>query len=880
MHLSYISHPFSTHLLSALSSTLPPIYFPISAIMKSAALLSFSGSGLLAVLAWSLLSLPFFSVLALLLALSHLYLHYSSPSPQPPTFKNLILTPKTAELQITFTRKRPTIVLEARLTPTEIAGKVIQKVAERTEDLEVMHAATQTTISQVTNQEIQTNSVPKDCMETGIQPDFHSSEVGIQAVCAVKHQDVQYEAPQRPRNVQLQTYFETVQRAIQVSPETREQGVSVKGELEVEVVGGVEIEGKEEYVEVVNEVREEEEQEVAAVPEDVEEGGFGDMSKTTMDRILREIQVEPVPIVQEKPPPVEEIEQVAKMAYLNPIIQTHGKLLNSLLLSSTASMSDQLVCCFYLCLSPADLDHYFGLLPYDPSTLDIYPISPREQPRDEGLLSTWLLCSHMSDYMVVVMDIGRCPEIQYSEHLYRLFKAVQRMKKPLFVFHAVSEGMGFRDSERKFNDMMEAWGRCETEVTHFELGRDVRSNADIIHHIRDQMSDQQPSTSFETRYKSALESAINELYVIKNSRDKELPIEDSDIELSSLREGFLASVPLESSWKCSIREQYIKIVPETMVLVSNLQYHLDEKLTCQVRIAALIQAESCVMRCAVFSNLPDISFRQLNVISSFMVNYEHKSVLLLPFLLPYRKNSSNHINSVAFDAIFIGQLMRIVSNCLILNLVYDQKGDLIEPEDHFATLSAIIRSHYREFDLRGTKKPLLIIHNLQQDGNSEELYESFKGCLKKCTKLMNKWRHARGLSRVRTHKHVSEGFYAFDEEGQVIHRLVVAKPPNIGWVLYNSILFKIMYDAVVNDRRAPLTVDLSIGLRETIESLVEIRDEEVIHPAPEHEEGLLSRSPVTETTVFNYTIPLQPSWTLSLVGEVPGEEVSMSAEII
>jgi len=222
----------------------------------------------------------------------------------------------------------------------------------------------------------------------------------------------------------------------------------------------------------------------------------------------------------------------------------------------------------------------------------------------------------------------------------------------------------------------------------------------------------------------------------------------------------------------------------------------------------------------------------------------------------------------------------LLCNCLILNLHYDARGELIEPEDHFATLSAVIRAHYHEFDLRGTKKPLLVIHNLQQDGNSEELYEGFKACLKKCTKLMNKWRHARGLSRVRTHKHVSEGFYAFDEEGQVIHRLVVSKPPNIGWVLYNSILFKIMYDAVINDRRAPLTVDLGIALRETIDHLVEIRDEDVLHPDPEHSEGYLSRSPVTESRVFDYSIPLQPSWTLSLLGELPGEEVSMSAEIL
>jgi hypothetical protein len=707
------------------------------------------------------------------------------------------------------------------------------------------------------------------------------ADVSLQAAPSLLHRDTQYEPPQRPRNVQLQTYFESVHRAVQVGSETDEKSVMVQPELELETMLGIEIQGKGDYMEFENEEREE--AEVAAMApeepgEDSEE--VAGMSRTAMDRILREIQVEAVLAPQEKPLVEEEIDEVGKMAYLNPIIQTHGKLLNSLLLSSTASMSDRLSCCFYLCLSPSDLDQFFGVLPYDAHTIDIYPIYPREQLQDEGTLSTWLLCSHMSDYMVIILDIGQSPELQYSEHLYRLFKAMQRMKKQVFVFHVVREGFGFRESERKFSEMTEMWGRGEAGVTHFEMGTGLGGNIDIIQHIREQMSDQVETNTFEQRYKAALEATVNELYIITNSKDKELPVEESDVEMSPLREGFLASIALEPTWKCSIREQYTKIVPETQVLLSPLQYHLDEKLSCQVRISALAQAENCVMRCAIFSNLPDITFRQLNVISSFMVNYERKSILILPFLIPSFKSASNPLNSPAFDSLFTGQLMRLLCNCLILNLHYDARGELIEPEDHFATLSAVIRAHYHEFDLRGTKKPLLVIHNLQQDGNSEELYEGFKACLKKCTKLMNKWRHARGLSRVRTHKHVSEGFYAFDEEGQVIHRLVVSKPPNIGWVLYNSILFKIMYDAVINDRRAPLTVDLGIALRETIDHLVEIRDEDVLHPAPEHSEGYLSRSPVTESSVFDYSIPLQPSWTLSLLGELPGEEVSMSAEIL
>ena len=846
--------------------------------MKSAALLSFGSSGLLAVLAWALLNIPFLTAFAGLLALGHLGLHYSSASPVPPSFKAITMTRNVNSVEV---KPGLAIQIEAgwKETQTDVAALGVDEESQHKDECRKSDADVQTLRVLYAHSEMQTPV--KSFLDSPAQHSLTFADISLQATPSLLHQDTQYDPPQRPRNVQLQTYFESVHRAVQVVSETAEKLVMTELELGFEAVPGVDIQGKEDYMEFENEERGE--QEVAALaPEEAGEGSeeLAGMGRTEMERILREIQVEAVPAAEEKPVVVEEIDDVAKMAYLNPIIQTHGKLLNSLLLSSTAAMSDRLSCCFYLCLSPSEFDQFFGVLPYDARTIDVYPIYPRDQARDEGTLSTWLLCSYMSDYIVIVLDIGQSPELQYSENLYRLFKALQRLKKQVFVFHVVRKGFGFRESERKFNEMTEMWGRGEAGVTHFEMGTGLGGNVDLIQHIREQMEDQGEARSFEERYKAALEATVNELYIIKNSKDKELPVEESDVDLSPLREGFLASITLEATWKCSIREQYTKIVPETQVLISPLQYHLDEKLSCQVRISALSQAENCVMRCAVFSNLPDITFRQLNVISSFMVTYERKSVLILPFLLPTFKSSSNHLNSPAFDSLFTGQLMRILCNCLILNLHYDAKGELIEPEDHFATLSAIVRAHYREFEMRGTKKPLLVIHNLQQDGNSEELYEGFKGCLKKCTKLMNKWRHARGLSRVRTHKHVSEGYYAFDEEGQVIHRLVVAKPPNIGWVLYNSILFKIMYDAVVNDRRAPLTVDLGVALSETIDHLVEIRDEEVLHPAPDHSEVHPARSPITESSVFDYTIPLQPSWTLSLLGELPGEEVSMSAEIL
>lgn len=844
--------------------------------MKSAALLSFGSSGLLAVLAWTLLNVPFLTVFAALLTLSHLGLHYCSSSPSTPRFKEITLARNVSSVEV-----KPELVIRRepdwKETQTEVEALEVVEEPQHKAEIAKNDADVQTLSVLYVHSEMQTPV--KSFADSPAQHLLTFADISLQVTPSLLHQDTQYEPPQRPRNVQLQTYFESVHRYVQVVSETAEKLVMTEQELGFEAVPGVNIQGKEDYMEFENEERVE--QEVAALaPEEAGEGSeeLVGMSRTEMERILREIQAEAVPA--EAKPAVEERDDVAKMAYLNPIIQTHGKLLNSLLLSSTAAMTDRLSCCFYLCLSPSDLDQFFGVLPYDAHTIDIYPIYPREQAREDGTLSTWLLCSYMSDYMVIILDIGQSPELQYSENLYRLFKALQRMKKQVFVFHVVRKGFGFRESERKFNEMTEMWGRGEAGVTHFEMGTGLGGNVEIIQQIREQMEDQGETRSFEERYKAALEATVNELYVIKNSKDKELPVEESDVDLSPLREGFLASVTLEPTWKCSIREQYTKIVPETQVLISPLQYHLDEKLSCQVRISALSQAENCVMRCAVFSNLPEITFRQLNVISSFMVNYERKSALILPFLLPTFKSPSNPLNSPAFDSLFTGQLMRLLCNCLILNLHYDAKGELIEPDDHFVTLSTIIQAHYHEFELRGTKKPLLVIHNLQQDGNSDELYEGFKGCLKKCTKLMNKWRRVRGLSRVRTHKHVSEGFYAFDEEGQVIHRLVVAKPPNIGWVLYNSILFKIMYDAVVNDRRAPLTVDLGIALRETIDHLVEIRDEDVLHPAPDHSEGHPSHSPITESSVFDYTIPLQPSWTLSLLGELPGEEVSMSAEIL
>ena len=146
---------------------------------------------------------------------------------------------------------------------------------------------------------------------------------------------------------------------------------------------------------------------------------------------------------------------------------------------------------------------------------------------------------------------------------------------------------------------------------------------------------------------------------------------------------------------------------------------------------------------------------------------------------------------------------------------------------------------------------------------------------------MSRWRAVKNPSRVRTHKHTSEGFYAFDDEGQVIHRLVVTKPPNIGWVLYNQVLFKLMHDAVLGEPKGPLSVDISMAFREAVEKLVDVKDdEEKVRTDHICDEGRVVRSPVTESQVLEYVIPLQPSWTINTLWDNAIEDVSVSAEIV
>ena len=568
-------------------------------------------------------------------------------------------------------------------------------------------------------------------------------EIGLQATCPTSTVFSQYECPVLPRHVQVQTATEVVHRALQVSPSQEEVGTDMEFALGLEAVPGANIQGKDDYMMLENEevevqrVEEVKEVEVAAAAPDVEErredaqeapGYASDLSRTQVDRILREIQVDSHlinPPVQEKLPVVEEDDTEAKVVYVNPVAQTRGTIINSVMLSSSTSMEERALYGFFLCLSEQKPDEYFGVLPYDEGNVDVYPVYPQsgEQPKEEATLSTWMLCSHLSDYIILLLDLKSYPELQYSEMLYKLFKYLQKHDKPMFIFHAVSPEFTFQDSSRKLNELIEQYYHTDNILTHFELTPDLRANVDIVQNIREQMADHMRAEAFEARYRSALVATLNELYVLTTNRNKEMAFDETDVELQSLGEGWHAAVELEAGWKCTIREQYVKIVPDMQVLVSTLRYFVDEKLSCQVKVAAL--QDTSLMRCAVFTNLPNLTFKQLHVISSFMVKEENKSLLILPYDLPWLRGSSNHINNPAFDSLFIGQFMRVLANCLILNLYYE-RGELVQPEDKFKALGAVIRAHYQEGELRGTKKPILIIHNLNIEGEMEDIYTAFK----------------------------------------------------------------------------------------------------------------------------------------------------------
>lgn len=555
---------------------------------------------------------------------------------------------------------------------------------------------------------------------------------------------------------------------------------------------------------------------------------------------------------------------IGNMIHLNPISLIERKLFSTAhLTSGIQSFINKPIVGLFISPSKIEYLEIFGEALNNAENLDLFPVVPpmENELEDADLLSAWLLGSYLCDYIIIFIDLENSHNLIRESQFAKYLSLIRDIDKPLFIFHKTSSKIPYQISFQTINDILEEIYQSDRVLLHEEITHDLHTNAETLMRLREQMSDNLavPDTwNIKEWYKDAFDKTISSLFIITNSRKAELLL---NCEVNLSEDSLSASVDIALNWSCSVRPKFSEICPKNILNYTPAHYIIDDKIVSEISYQSSSEIPTNIVKVAILSNRSTKAFNigYLHTINQFVKDYNSKVGIMLETHYNKDYSSSNHINTELFDTlwnnIFISQLGDIV----ILSIFYEN-DKIVIPPDGFLALELVIRNLLKN---RETKKPLMIIYHRDHASEASRQNVFFLKAIEEMNDYIKQWAHLPARPELTIFTESNQGFYAFDKENQIIHRLVCKSQP-IGWQIYNSILFKLMYESVSRSIELLSFKHQSISaFKVALSSLLTFTDEERVLPSVlynSYDEPGNNWSSSRKLYKFEIHAPIQPSW--------------------
>ena len=170
--------------------------------------------------------------------------------------------------------------------------------------------------------------------------------------------------------------------------------------------------------------------------------------------------------------------------------------------------------------------------------------------------------------------------------------------KPMLILHDTKRKASFDESMIKINEILEQLYSVDMVVFHEELTGDKKTDNEMLATQHAQLRQIVNPADFDIsiRFRASLDWMVEHMLIVANSKNKELRVR-GDIEICE--DSWLAFVPMEATWKVSIRPSFTITCPDIIGTVSPFEYTVDKMLSLSVSLDTRGLSDKAV--CAVLS---------------------------------------------------------------------------------------------------------------------------------------------------------------------------------------------------------------------------------------------------------------------------------------
>lgn len=537
-------------------------------------------------------------------------------------------------------------------------------------------------------------------------------------------------------------------------------------------------------------------------------------------------------------------------------------------MSETVSiMSIKPLSALFLSLSDVNFSEIFDKPKMLMNFIEVYPKdSDGNNIFKDGIfnkLSSWIIGSYFTDFIILLIDFAEIPDLHHSDLLLKYLSVMRDIERPLFILHKTSECISYEYSFKRISELLESAWASDRVLLHEEVTSNSIMNSAKLEQIQDQMNDNlfNADSHFDLgeTCRNSFENAVEKIMLIQNTRKRELLIK-ADIEKTS--ESIVCKSELETTWKTAIRENFQQSILKNVIYISPGQYHIDKNISSTIYSTSISQILDHLIKVAIFSNLPaeNLSHLYLSELSFCFAKNKDDTLLIFPSSRVITTSVSNHLNTSAFNTIFLHKFMERIADCLIISLFYD-RNKLIETSDNFLGLKSMLKT-------RKNTKPILVFHQYWSEGQMSDYSTFFQKVIKDFDLLYCSWTGTSLSQEVRVLENMNEGVYAFDSTKQIIHRLVVPSSELV-WKWYNGVLYKIMHSAATKNGIRPLGVVAQEAFRNTMVDCVSITDDDAqVEPEVQASNDLEKSWRALSCFSMNLSTEILPLWLIeSKVGK-------------
>ena len=541
--------------------------------------------------------------------------------------------------------------------------------------------------------------------------------------------------------------------------------------------------------------------------------------------------------------------------------------LKKLTIESTFSFTEGLtklktrpLSCLFLALNDTNFSEIFSQSKFQEHYLEVYCQINKCTMQDElfPYLSSWVLGSFFADYIILIIDFSKNPDLHHSDLLLKYLSVLKDTEKPIHVLHKTCEVINYKYSLARVNELTKLFWGSDKVIFHEEITDDRKKNSRIVELIKEQMNDNlyDPDSVFdlEERFKNAFENAVEMLMLIQNTRKREL-LAKAEVEICG--DSALAKCELEPTWKAEIRSNFQQFMLKNIVYASPGQYHIDQNISSTIYSTLVSSIPDQVIKIGIFSNLPPSHLSQsyLSDLSYCFSQNKEDTLLIFPSSRLVTTSASNHLNTPEFNSIFLHKFIEKMADCIIISLFYN-KTKLIETFDSFAGLAGALAS-------RKANKPVMVLYHFDGVAEMTELSAIFLKFIKDFDSKISSWTAQSCLNEIKIVENMNEGLYAFDSNKQIIHRMVVSTAEVI-WKWYNGVLYKIMHNAALKNQVKPLALATQEAFEVTLkETILIFEDENVVDPGVQVSNYLEMSWKALSSFSFKVFADILPLWTIT-----------------